>query len=215
MSEFGDEYGELFGDAVAEIETHVEDALNTRAYPVVDAVELAKLIAIYTERTQTLENAIRGVTVDLLFDIPTSYGVQLDAIGSLLNLPREGWDDPTYRIFLTAQSLLILPDRRTQEKLIAVTRVLVNNPAAPIVYREFRPKSYSLAVGGVDLLTLSLWIKFLERCRPATYIAQHIFIPDEPFGFEDGSPLMIPDTVFPFSDATNVVPGGGHWAAVL
>jgi hypothetical protein len=167
------------------------------------------------ERIQTLENAIRGVTPTLLFDIETAYGTQLDQLGAILKLPREGWDDPLYRIFLRTQALLILPDRRTQARLIEVARSLMNTDAGMVDYQEFRPKTYTLGVGAVDLLTFSTWIRFLELCRPATYNAQIIWNPDEAFGYDDATGTVPTPTVFGYSDATFTIVAGGHWSAIL
>ncbi len=140
--------------------------------------------------------------------------MQLDQLGNILRLPREGWSDELYRVYLSAQALLIQPGRRTQARLLQVTRALLGPAGPPIIYTEFRPKSYTLGVTGLDLLTFTTWVRFLEFCRPATYNAQITWIPEEPFGFEDAT-ATVPDTVFPFSDATDTIDVGGHWAAIV
>ena len=213
---YGDEYGELIGDAIADIETHVEDGLARLAYALNNADDFKKMLTIFLERSQALENAIRGVTPTLLFDLDNAYGAQLDQLGNILVCPREGWDDDVYRVYLQTQSLLILPDRRTQSRLMAVVRSLMNSPAGTIDYQEYRAKGYLVGVTGVPLSDLHFWNRrFLERCRPATYNTQTIWHPEGAFGYDDAV-ASVTTTVEGYSDATNtVVDIGGPYSAVV
>ena len=210
----GDEYGELYGDAVAEIETHQEDAIGRMVYAIENAANLKKLFNIFTLKIQELENIYRGITPTLLFNIETAYGQQLDQLGSFLRLPREGWDDDLYRIYLRTQELLVLPKTRTQARLIQVVRSLLDDPNGNVEYAEFRPKSYLLGVPGVDLEVLVTWIRFLERCRPATYNAQILWLAKDAFGYDDASGTIV-TTVKGYSDATNTIIAGGPYSAVI
>lgn len=215
--QYGDEYGELIGDAISEIETHVEDGIDFLPYALDNAVDFRKMLTIFLEKIQEIENAIRGVTPALLFDIPTAYGRQLDQLGSILGCPRQGWDDELYRVYLRTQSLLILPDRRTQGKLMEVIRSLMDTDAGTIGYVEFRPKTYLLSVGlpGLTLETLAFWnIRFLERCRPATYNTLLIFNPVDAFGYDDAT-MTITTTVFAHSDATDTIDVGGPYSSIV
>lgn len=212
--QFGDEWGELWGDAVADIETHVDDGISRLVYALTCAPEFEKLLTIYLEKVQEIEHAIRGVSPSLLFDIPTAYGQQLNQIGNILGLPREGWSDELYRVYLRTMALLILPDRRTQRRLLEVIRSLMDTDAGIIEYVEFRPKTYLIAVAGVELGELISWLRFIELCRPATYIAQIIWTPDEPFGYDD-STGAVPTTVYPYADSTGALSVGGHYSAVI
>lgn len=212
---YGDQYGEFYGDAIALIESHVVDGLNRLVYAVRDADDLKKMITIFLERVQAIENVYTGIRPSLLFDIPTAYGPQLDQIGSIVGLPREGWDDDLYRIYLRTQALLILPDRRTQIILIQVIRSLMDTLTNVIVYTELRPKTYIVDITGPDLATLVFWNrKFLERCRPITYNVLIIFHPEDAFGYLDDTAVVAPD-VEGFSDDTATIDVGGPYSAVV
>jgi len=201
MSLWGDEYGELWGDAIASIETHVQDGLDRRVYALRCAPNFEKMMTIFLKRWQTLENAITGIQPFLLFDYNTAYGANLDQIGEILGLRREGWSDEQYRIFLRTQSLLILTDRRTQRRLLEVIRSLMNTDAGTIAYSEVRPKTYIVGIEA-DLDDLILWNRlFLERCRPATYNAFIIWNPEDAFGYEDLTGSVVVD-VEGYSDGT-------------
>ena len=212
---YGDEYGELIGEAIADIETHVVDGLDRLAYALDNAVDFRKMLTIFLERSQALENAIRGVTPTLLFDLENAYGAQLDQIGNILACPRQAWPDEEYRVYLRTQALLILPDRRTQARLMEVVRSLMNTTAGAIDYSEFRPKSYLVGVTGPTLEELHFWnLRFLERCRPITYNTQTIWHPEGAFGYDDAT-ATVATTVEGFSDATDTVDVGGPYSAIV
>ena len=213
--EFGEEHGELYGDAIAEIETHVEDAKARLVYALDNAVDLKKVLDIFSRRVQILENVYRGITPTLLFDIPTAYGQQLNQIGNLLGLPREGWDDPLYRIYLRTQSLLILPERRTQANLLLVIRSLMYTDDGVILYTEENPKTYALDIPATSIEDLIVWNrKFLEKCRPITYNSLIKFIPEDPFVFEDETGVATV-TGEGFSDGAGVIDVGGKLAVYI
>lgn len=213
--EFGEEHGEFYGEAIAEIETHVEDARARLVYALDNAVDLKKVLDIFTRRVQILENVYRGITPVLLFDIPTAYGQQLNQIGNLLGLPREGWDDDLYRIYLRTQSLLILPERRTQANLLLVIRSLMDTDAGTILYSEANPKTYLLDIPATSLADLIVWnTKFLEKCRPITYNVFIKFVPVDPFVFDDDTGT-ITVTGEGFSDDTDTIDVGGKLAVFI
>lgn len=213
--EFGEEHGEEYGDAIAEIETHVEDARARLVYALSNAVDMKKVLDIFTRRVQILENVYRGITPTLLFDIPTAYGQQLNQIGNILGLPREGWDDELYRIYLRTQSLLILPDRRTQAILLQVIRSLMDTDAGTILYSEANPKTYFLDIPATSLEDLIFWNrKFLEKCRPITYNTFIKFIPEDPFVYDDDTATIVV-TGEGFSDDTDTIDVGGKLAVFI
>lgn len=214
MAQFGDEFGESWGDAVAPIETHAEDTEDRIVYALRNAVDFKKLVAIFSSEIQHAENIQRGLTSEMLFDIPTAYGKQLDQIGSILRLPREGWDDVTYRVYLRTQSLLVLPGRRGQANLLKVVRSLMDTDSGTIGYSEEVPKTYTLTVQSVTLDTLMSWLRFLEKCRPATYIPIIGWIPNDPFGYDDET-LTVPYTLNPYADETSTIVVVSKYAGVL
>lgn len=213
--EYGEEHGELYGEAIADIETHVEDARARLVYAMRNSEDFKKVLDIFNRRVQIVENVYRGITPTLLFDIPTAYGQQLDQLGNLLGLPREGWDDPLYRIYLRTQSLLILPERRTQANLLLVIRSLMDTDAGTILYSESNPKTYALDIPAATLEDLILWNrKFLEKCRPITYNSLIKFVPEDPFVFEDETGVATV-TGEGFSDGAGVIDVGGKLAVFI
>lgn len=201
MPQFGDTFGELFGDAIAPNENHDAEAEARVVYALRNATNYKKIIAIFVAKIQELENIMAGITPEMLFDIPTAYGKNLDQIGSILRLPREGWDDPLYRIYLRTQALLILPGRRGQANLMKVVRSLMDTDAGSIGYTESIPKTYTLTVPTATLDQLAGWVRFLERCRPATYIPVLGWIPPNPFGYDDLTAVET-YTLNPYADAS-------------
>lgn len=197
-----------------DIDTHVQDGLNRLVYALSCAPEFEKMLTIFLEKVQEMEDVIKDVRPAPLFDIDTAVGKQLDQLGNLLGLPREGWNDATYRVYLRTQALLILPDRRTQRRLLEVIRSLMDTDAGTIFYQEFRPKSYLVQVAGIDLDTLITWLRFIERCRPATYIAYILWNPDDAFGYDDSTATVVTD-VEGYSDATDTIDVGGPYSAII
>ncbi len=196
------------------IDTHVDDGIRRLVYALTCADELKKMLTIFLEKVQETENVTIDVRPSVLFDLDTAVGQQLDQLGSILGLPREGWDDDTYRVYLKTQALLILPDRRTQRRLMEVIRSLMDTDAGTIFYQEFRPKSYLVQVVGETLDTLISWLRFMERCRPATYNAFILWTPDDAFGYDDATATVVTD-VEGFSDATDTIDVGGPYSAVI
>lgn len=158
-------------DAKLVINNHVEQMLARLPGAHQDATLLRDWLSIYGARTQTLENVIRDINTATLFDIDTAVGINLDQIGSIIELRRDGRDDEPYRIVIRAQSQLILPERRTQRNLMKVIRTLMDTPAGTIVYSQFPPKSFKLVVASATLDQLISWVPILRRTRPATYNA--------------------------------------------
>ena len=202
------------GEPQPHITTHVDDGIKRLVYALSCAPELKRLLTIFLTKIQEMEDVMDAVRPSTLFRVDTAVGVQLDQLGTILGLSREGWDDATYRIYLRTQSLLILPDRRTQRKLLEVIRSLMNTEAGTILYSEYRAKTYTIQVAGVDLDELITWLRFIERCRPATYIAQIIWNPDGAFGYEDESGTVA-TTVEGFSDESETIDVGGPYSAVI
>jgi hypothetical protein len=57
---------------------------------------------------QDLEDATWSVLIGIWLD--TAEGVTLDELGVIVNLPRAGWGDDTYRLYLKAQVLVLRSD---------------------------------------------------------------------------------------------------------
>ena len=64
------------------------------------------------------------------------------------------------------------------------------------------------------MVTLISWLRFMERCRPATYNGYIIWTPDGAFGYDDET-ATVATTVEGFSDATDTIDVGGPYSAVI
>lgn len=157
-------------DAKFTIDDHVQQALARLPSMHDESVLLRGLLSIYSARIQILDNVLRGITADALFTVSTAIGVQLDQIGSIIGIAREARDDVAYRIILRTQALLVLPERRTQARLMEIIRSLMDTDTGPISYEQIPPKTYKLVIGSASLETMMSWVPILRRTRPATYV---------------------------------------------
>ena len=157
-------------DAKFTIDDHVDRALARLPSMHDDSVLLRGMLSIHAARMQVLDNVLRGITVETLFSISTSVGAQLDQIGTIIGIAREARNDAAYRIILRTQALLVLPDRRTQAKLMEIVRSLMDTDPGVIRYAQLPPKTYTLSIASASLSTLLSWVPILRRTRPASYV---------------------------------------------
>ena len=124
----------------------------------------------------------RDVCLDIVaaFDVETAQGVQLDAIGSLVGLPRQGFDDIDYRRFLNIQIDLLLSAARedgewtgTVPNILSIARTFIGPGIAdPIIYTPAPPYAFSLTVPGVDTSQMLLLASFLCKAIYAGVLGQ-------------------------------------------
>lgn len=174
-------------DAKFTIDDHVERALARLPSMHDDSILLRGTIEIHAARMQHIENVLRGITPEDLFDVDTAIGVQLDQIGTIIGIAREARTDAEYRIILRTQSLLVLPERRTQARLMLIIRSLMDTDPGSIVYQQIPPKTYKLIVSSATVGALISWIPILRRTRPATYVGI--------LGWSKGSHITYGDTI--------------------
>jgi len=116
-----------------------------------------------------------ALDVQQAFDLANAKGEQLDFIGRLVDLPRQGFNDDRYRVFLEIQTQLVLSVLRdplewtgTAPNLIKIARTFIGDAVVdPVVYTGAPPYAYVLSVPGIaDIDELNLLVSFL--CK-ATY----------------------------------------------
>lgn len=191
-------------DAKFTIDDHVERALARLPSMHDDSTLLRGMLSIYSARIQILDNVLRGITADALFTISTAIGVQLDQIGTIVGIAREARTDDEYRIILRTQALLVLPERRTQARLMEIIRSLMDTDTGPIGYRQFPPKSYQLTIGTATLDTLLSWVPILRRTRPASYVAILTWTIPGHFSYSDQT-ATVSESWFGYSDQSGTV----------
>ena len=95
---------------------------------------------------QDLEDAAQ--TLLTLLDIDDSDGVQLDTIGRVVGQPRNGVDDPTYRLYLSAR-ILANKSTGTVEDIFKVMRALFGQDETLPTYQGGWVKQFSIKIGAV------------------------------------------------------------------
>ena len=192
-------------DAKYTINDHVERALARLPSMHDDSVRLRQTIEIHAARMQRIENVLRGITPEDLFDVDTAIGVQLDQIGTIIGIARESRTDDEYRIILRTQSLLVLPERRTQARLMEIIRSLMDTDPGAIVYSQLPPKTFKLTVASATLATLVSWVPIIRRTRPATYVGILRWTSTNHITYGDAAALAIPKTWHGYGDASGTV----------
>lgn len=139
------------------------------------------------------------------FDVDTATGVQLDAIGAVIGLPRQGFPDDRYRVFLKIQSDLLLSAARddanwtgTINNILTICRTFVG-PGPTVTFQNLPPYSFSLSIPGVAADEIRILVRFLCVALYAGVYGQFIFI-------------VAPDSLWD-SDAVGPLPDGGIWCS--
>lgn len=120
------------------------------------------------------------------FDVDTAVGVQLDMIGSLVGLPRSGFDDPRYRTLLKIQINLLIGSRPgnpnftgTVNNILRICREFIGVAVSdPVVLQNAPPYGYVLTVPGVTLSELEILIRFICQATFAGVLGQVIVVSD-------------------------------------
>jgi hypothetical protein len=173
-----------------------------------DPGNLAALLQALAEGQQAYHDVALEVRDG--FDVATAVGAQLDMIGSVVGLTREGFADERYRVFLLIQTKLLLATARedaswtgTSPNILAIARAFIGDSITdPIVLVNTPPYEYSLSVpagGFATYAEIALLARFL---RTANYAGVGGTILAE---LEEGSTWG--------SDSV-VVTGAGVWGSV-
>jgi hypothetical protein len=111
-------------------QNHAEEAADNLIHQFKGKTKLEVLLRVFAKQVQELEN----VFFDLLFlrSLDKAFGFQLDELGRLLDLEREGRNDKTYRQWLKARIRLNLSSG-TPEDIIALIRAMVGDKDVEII----------------------------------------------------------------------------------
>lgn len=140
------------------------------------------------------------------FDLDSAAGVQLDAVGSVVGLPRNGYGDSDYHRFLDIQVNLLLSAARddaewtgTHENILAISRTFIG-PAVldPIVLINLPPQSFLLTVPNITAQDTAVLAAFLTSAVYAEVL---------------GHMLIVLATNSLWDSASVAVPGGGTWGS--
>jgi hypothetical protein len=150
------------------------------------------------------------------FDLDTAQGEQLDMIGSLLDLPRQGFDDDRYRTFLQIQVQLILSAMRdeanwtgTHNNILEICRTFIG-PFGSISLQNLSPYSFVLSIPSItDPVELGILISFLCKALYAGVLGQIIQTlgPDSLWSSDS---VVIPEGAI-WCSASVAIPGCATW----
>lgn len=173
---------------IVKITTHVEDARKRLLFQYWDKENLKSMLdAYFGNQIQDLEDAIWTLFGRL--DLTTASGVQLDGIGRIVGEPREGKDDATYLVHITAK-IGVNTSEGDIETVLTIWGIIVQCcdvqlieafPAAIMLYLTIPLDSDAFAQVVLDLLQGvvggGIKVEFIE-----------VYDPDEAFGFDTSGP---------------------------
>lgn len=84
--------------------------------------KIAGMLKAWLEGVQSLEDAVFGIRS--MMELANAVGVWLDRLGRIVNQPRLGFDDDTYRVWIGAR-ILINRSSGTPPQLIGIVAALV------------------------------------------------------------------------------------------
>jgi hypothetical protein len=111
----------LEGTAVQRIEDHGDDGVDLLLPQFKGKERIEAILRALLAGVQDVDDAIWQVLSERGLD--WGVGVQLDAIGRMIDLPRTGWHDDTYRVFLRAHLLVLRSNGRWPE-ILAILEAL-------------------------------------------------------------------------------------------
>lgn len=134
------------------------------------------------------------------FALDSAVGVQLDMIGSMIGLPRSGFDDTRYRLLLQIVTSLLIgatpanPDwTGTTNNILSICRQFIGVAVIPpVVLHSSPPYSFVLTVPGLAVADIPLLFRFVCRAIFAGVLGQmiidldglvfcNVILPDTPF----------------------------------
>ena len=117
------------------------------------------------------------------FDLSTAVGVQLDMIGAVIGLPRQGFPDDRYRVFLEIQTELVLSAARedgnwtgTGNNILRICRKFIGPAAGTINLINLPPYDFRLSIPGITIEELEILANFICVALYAGVLGRVIFI---------------------------------------
>ena len=159
-----DDLRELEGTNLAWIESHCDDGLALLLSQFRDKPRLAAMLCALLAGVQDLDDAVYQTLTERWLD--TAVGVQLDQLGTIVDLPRRGWVDETYRTLLRAQ-VLVLRSEGTSVDLFGVLEAI--GFTLSLTSAEEHPAAIVFTLGepfGVQITEVEAF-ELLERAKPA------------------------------------------------
>jgi hypothetical protein len=152
---------------------HVSEALGRVVQQYSNATNLQNLISAFVEQIQLLEDAAQSMYTRL--DIDASEGVQLDKIGDIVGIARQGYSDTTYRILIKGK-IAQNTSKGTPEDIIQIYNILTSGANAFLM--EVFPAQIAISNDGTIAAGLETLVKTMVEGATAAgvgldYIGYH------------------------------------------
>jgi hypothetical protein len=149
---------------ISKIEDHVERGLARLPSQFRDKPKLKAFLTVLMTPAQPLEDALWQLLTER--DIDTAIGDQLDQIGVIVNQPRLGNDDDTYRRFLYVR-IAINRSSGTPEELIRIAKLALADfdPRIEFVHQHNRTMVFRIRDAAITSGAAEVTIKFLNQGR--------------------------------------------------
>jgi hypothetical protein len=189
----------------------MDDSTGTRNFR-----DLLRVIACQPGRFYDACNGLKAA-----LELETAVGAQLDLVGAIVGLAREGFDDDDYRRYLTIQVELLLANERgeamwtgTVENILRIARTFIGPGGPAITLTNLPPYSYhlDLPAGVLTIDEAKLLARFLTI---ATYAAVLGFFEVSLSADTWGSDAVAVGTVGTWGSASVVVAGASIWDLVI
>jgi hypothetical protein len=205
---------EIEGTELVWIESHCEQGKELLLSQFRGRPRLEAALCAYLDGVQDLHNAIWQCLTER--SLAASVGVQLDALGSIVDLPRQGWEDEAYRRVLRGRILALRSDgsRPALLRIVAALGLDVTltdvyeYPPAAVVYSlgEPLPGAPDLAAGDV------FWLLDYARAAAVRLDLEYpIEALAETFTWADADADQA-DTLRGWADDGSTL--GGYWAEI-
>lgn len=154
-------------------------------------------------------------------ELETAIGAQLDLIGAIVGLAREGFTDDRYRVFLTIQTELLLSASRdgaewigTIPNILRIARAFITDAVGgTITYTPILPYGFKLDLPVVlPVNEILLLFRFLQTAVYAAVLGLFEFPLD---GDTWGSASVVVATAGTWGSASVVVAGASTWDLVV
>lgn len=184
------------------ITTHVQEAIKRLLQQYKEKPRIEFVVSSLTEEVQNIENML----FDLLNNrsINTAIGIQLDRLGTILGIEREGLSDEDYRARLKIKVVQNVSSGEP-DRLISVYAFLIN--ATQVQFQEHYPAGCALMGRGViPSGQETLLYTEIQRITPAGVRVDYIgtYDANESFAMTDS----IDSTADGFGDLTDALAGG-------
>lgn len=167
------------------------------------------ILSALATQIQDIENA----TFQLFFDraLTTAVGAQLDQIGTVVGLARNGLSDSDYRAQLGAQ-VLVNTSQGDPERLIEVVRIITSS--ALVVLAEPKPGYVQISFDGTAPDPVPLFVAKIDSVAPAGVRLQ--LVEGTPGNsFRLGTVGDVDDPLRGLADALDIPDHGGKLGAAL